>query len=365
MIKFLDLYNQDKKFINSYIKDIKKLFIKNDFILGGKVQEFEKKFSDFCGSKYAIGCANGTDALTLALKSLDLPKNSEVIMPAMTYCSTAFAIINSGLKPVLIDIDFNTSTMNIDKLKKKITKKTKVIMPVHLYGSVANIHKIKKIIAKKKIFIIDDASQAHGAIDDSNFKKFKVVGSSCDISCFSLYPGKNLGAYGDAGIITTNSKIISNKIRNLRNLGSTKKFIHTNIGVNSRLDTIQAIFLIKKLTQLKINNKKRISIANYYSKNINNKNITKILYSKFAVYHQYVIKVKNRRKLIKLFEKNDVQYGFHYPKSINQLDVFKRRFKGQKFHNSEDLANRGISLPINPNIKKKELKKIVNLVNSI
>tara|TARA_Y100000591_G_scaffold259843_1_gene232217 strand:+ start:638 stop:1735 length:1098 start_codon:yes stop_codon:yes gene_type:complete len=365
MIKFLDVHKQDKKFLNSFIRDIKKLFKKNDFILGNKVKEFEKKFSNLCNSKYAIGCANGTDALTLALKSLDLPKNSEVIMPAMTYCSTAFAIINAGLKPILVDIESKTPTIDINEIKKKITSKTKVIMPVHLYGSVANINQIKKLIGKKKIHLIDDASQAHGAIDDSNNMKLKNVGSSCEISCFSLYPGKNLGAYGDAGIITTNNKSIFKKIENLRNLGSTKKFIHSNVGFNSRLDTIQAIFLIKKLTQLKKNNKKRISIANFYSKNINNNNISKILYSKFAVYHQYVIMVKNRKKLINIFEKNNIQYGFHYPKSINQLEVFKKRYKKQKFKNAEKLAKYGISLPIDPNLKINDQKKIVNLINSI
>ena len=365
MIRFLDLYKQDKSLHNNMLKKIKHLFINGDFILGKEVEKFEKNFSKFCGAKYSISCANGTDALTLALKSLALPYNSEVIMPAMTYCSTAFAIINAGLKPILADIESNTPTIDIDEIKKKITRKTRVIMPVHLYGSVANINMIKKIIGKKKIHLVDDASQAHGAIDDSNNKKLKNVGSSCEISCFSLYPGKNLGAYGDAGIITTNNKFIFNKIRNLRNLGSTKKFIHTNVGFNSRLDTIQAIFLIKKLTQLKKNNQKRISIARYYTKNIKNKNITKISYSKFAVYHQYVIMVKNKKKLIDIFKKNNIQYGFHYPKSINQLEVFKKKYKKQKFKNAEKLAKNGISLPIDPNLKKNDIKRVVDLINSL
>ena len=169
MIKFLDLYKQDKNLHKSILTKIDKLFKKGDFILGNEVSSFEKNFSKFCGSKYAIGCANGTDALTLALSSLDLPRNSEVIIPAMTYCSTAFSVLKANLKPVLVDTDFLKSTISIDELKKKITKKTKVILPVHLYGSVANLTEIKKIIGNKKIYLIDDCAQAHGALE-GNFK---------------------------------------------------------------------------------------------------------------------------------------------------------------------------------------------------
>ena len=163
MIKFLDINKQDKKIRNKIYLDLKKIINKNNFILGKHVLQFEEKFSKFCGSKYGIGCANGTDALTIALKTLNLKNGSEVIIPAMTYCSTAFAVINAGLKPVLVDIDYLSPTMSLGKLKNKINKNTKVIMPVHLYGSVVDIEKIRKIIGKKKIYIVDDCAQAHGA----------------------------------------------------------------------------------------------------------------------------------------------------------------------------------------------------------
>ena len=158
MIKFLDIYKQDKKIIKLINKDLQRIIKKNNFILGEDVDKFERNFSNFCGSKYAIGCANGTDALTIALKSLNLKRNSEVLMPAMTYCSTAFAVINAGLKPVLVDTDYLSPTINLNELKKKINRKTKVIIPVHLYGSVADIFKIKKMIKNKKIYIIDDCA---------------------------------------------------------------------------------------------------------------------------------------------------------------------------------------------------------------
>ena len=358
MIKFLNITKQDKPIKKKIIKNINNVINKNNFILGDFVEKFEKDFALFCNAKFAISCANGTDALTISLRILDLPKNSEVIMPAMTYCSTAFSIINAGLKPILVDIDKSTSTISIKDLKKKITPKTKVIMPVHLYGSVVNIKQIKRIIEKKNIYIIDDCSQAHGATLDG-----KRVGSLADMSCFSLYPGKNLGAYGDAGIITTNNKNFYNKIKNFRNLGSTVKFIHTQIGFNSRLDTLQASILIEKLKLLKDYNEKRRKIAVYYDKYIKNRKINKLKYSVGSVYHQYVIMVTNKSKLVNLFKKHNIQFGFHYPKSINQIDSLKKIFNKNKYVNSENLAKKCFSIPIDPTLSKKQILKIVNVLN--
>jgi len=360
MIKFLDIFNQDKNLHLSIIRDIKKTFENGDFILGNSVSKFENKFSNFCSSKFAIGCANGTDALTIALKSLNLKKNSEVIIPAMTYCSTAFSVINANLKPVLVDIEYMKSTMDIKQLKKKINKKTKVIIPVHLYGSVVNIDEIRKIVKNKNIYIVDDCAQAHGAKD----KNGKKVGSLADISTFSLYPGKNLGAYGDAGIITTNNKRYYLIMRKLRNLGSEKKFEHDLVGMNSRLDSIQAVILYHKIKQLQNLNLKRKKIAYFYDTRINNKKIKKIQYSKFSVYHQYVILVDERNKFIKYLQKSKIQYGFHYPFAIHQLKVFKNYFKGENYPNAEILSKNGISIPIDPNLTKKEISFIINKLNN-
>ena len=365
MIKFLDIYKQDKLLHRSILKDIYKLFKKGDFILGDEVNRFEKNFARYCNSKYAIGCGNGTDALTIALKTLNLPDNSEVIIPAMTYCSTAFAVINANLKPVLIDVEKLSPTINLDLLKKKITKKTRVILPVHLYGSVVDINAIRKLIRGKKIFIIDDCAQAHGAYNNIKQNTKKRVGSLADISCFSLYPGKNLGAYGDAGVITTNNKNFYNIIKKIRNIGSEKKFIHDRIGVNSRLDTIQAIILNKKLTKLDILNKKRQKIAKYYDKFVVNEKISLLKYSKSSVYHQYVILTKSRNKLIKEFNKQGIQYGFHYPSAVHQLKVFKNVYANQNYKNSERLAKEGISIPIDPNLTKKNIRDIVQILNDL
>ena len=363
MIKFFDIYRQDKIFHPIIINKIKRLFKKGDYILGNEVKKFEDNFKKYCGSKYAISCGNGTDALTLALKSLNLSKKSEVIIPAMTYCSTAFAVINAGLKPILVDLEKNKPTISVEQIKKKININTKVIMPVHLYGSVADLTSIKKIIKKKKIYIIDDCAQAHGAYDDSNNHTKVKIGAAADISCFSLYPGKNLGAYGDAGIITTNNIKIDKRLKKLRSLGSEKKFIHEYVGQNSRLDTIQAIILNEKIKYLDRNNHKRILIAAKYKKKINNVKIQKLEYSKSCVYHQYVILVKDRHKFMEFMSKNGIQTGIHYPESINKLKCFQNFFKKQKYLNSELIARHCVSLPIDPNLSKKSLGKIINIIN--
>lgn len=369
-MKFLDIAKQDKPISKKILKGIIKVIKQSDFIKGNKVEEFEKEFSRYCGSKFAIGCANGTDAIFLALKSLNLKKNSEVILPAMTFCSTVFSVINAGLKPILVDIEDQKPIISLQEVKKKINKKTKAIILVHLYGQSCEIRNFINL-RKKKIFIIEDASQAHGAYDCSNCKNFKKtcckkglkVGSSSDISCFSLYPGKNLGAYGDAGIITTNNKKIYRHIKKLGNLGSERKFFHDIVGFNSRLDTLQASILLNKLKNLDKLNNKRKKIADFYLKNIRNEKIIKLDYSKGCVYHQFVVIVKGIKKFISHLNKNNIPFGRHYPFAIHQLNSLKLYFKNKKFPISENLAKNGISLPIDPNLKKTDLNRVIKVIN--
>ncbi len=361
MIKFYSIYKSDFKIRNKILNSIKKVINKNNFILGKEVDEFESKFSKYCGSKYAISCSNGTDAITLSLLSLDLPKNSEVIIPAMTYASTFYSVINAGLKPILVDINENDPLINFDQILNKITKKTKVIIPVHLYGSVVDIHRLKKKI-NKKIFIIDDCAQAHGAY----YQNKKRVGGSniTKISTFSLYPGKNLGAYGDGGIITTDDKKICNKIKTIRNIGALTKFNHETIGFNNRLDTLQASILIHKLEQLDQLNKKRMNIYKSYLKKIINPKIYFLKYTAYSVYHQFVVKVNNRKKFINYMTKNKIQTGIHYPHTINQMKYFKKNYKRKKFPNAENLAKKCVSLPIDPMLSKKEINYVIKKINN-
>jgi dTDP-4-amino-4,6-dideoxygalactose transaminase len=370
-MKFLDIYKQDYSLLKNINKDITKSIKKTDFIMGADVANFEKIFAEYCNTSYAVSCANGTDALYIAMMALGLPKNSEVIVPAMTYCSTVFSVIRAGLKPVLIDIEKNKSTMCLDQLKKKITNKTKLIIPVHLYGESVDCLKIKKIINKRKIYIIEDASQAHGAYECSSTKqhnsyrkKYRKVGSLGDISCFSLYPGKNLGAYGDAGILTTNNKKFFNYINKFRNLGSDKKFFHDLVGVNSRLDTLQAIILKHKIKNLDKYNELRKKIALIYENKINNPKIKKLEYSKGCVFHQYVIKVKYVKKFENFLSKKNIPYGRHYPYPIHKLTALKKLYKNQVYKNSEELASQCISLPIDPLLKNKDIMYICDTINS-
>ena len=262
MIKLLDLYNQDKSIHKNIFFKIKQTIKKNDFINGQSVKTFETNFSKFCDTKFCSSVGNGTDALLIALKSLNLNKNDEVIIPAMTYKSTLLAVSNLGLKVVFVDIEKDGSSICVKDLKRKISKKTKVIICVNLYGNPVDFKNIKELIKnKKKIFLIEDSAQAHGAYDCSSCshkdkpvccKKSKKIGSVGDIACFSFYPGKNLGAYGDAGAILTNNLKHFKKIELIKNLGSMEKFnCYSPYSVNSRLDTIQAIILDEKLKKRK------------------------------------------------------------------------------------------------------------------
>lgn len=361
MIKFFDIKKQDEKFHNKILSKINDIILESNFIDGKEVWLFEKKFKKFCNVKHCITVGNGTDALLIALKSLNLKKNSEVIVPAMTWKSTVLAPLNLGLKVKLVDIDKKSSNFDLDDLRKKINKNTRAIIVVHLYGNPADIKEIKKIIKGKKIRIIEDAAQAHGAYD---FSLKKRIGSIGDIACFSFYPGKNLGAYGDGGCITTNSDKLNKNIRMIKNLGSLDKYDCEVQGINSRLDTIQAAILNLKLKDLNKNNKKRVKMAELYKKNILNNKIQILNYNSGCVYHQFIILSKIKKRIITIFKKEKIQFGQHYPIPINKLKIFSK-FQNKSFKNSDFLSKFGLSLPIDPNLKNKEILKICQILNKL
>ena len=366
MIKFFNIQRADNPLFKKNLFDIQKIFKKTNFINGQEVEKFERNFAKFCNVKYSVGCNSGTDAIFFALKALNLKKNSEVILPAQTYASTLFSVLRADLKPILVDIQEDNPTICPINLKKKITNKTAAIILVHLYGECCNIKEIKKIIKNKKIFLIEDAAQAHGAYDYSyGLKKKSKAGSIGSMGCFSFYPGKNLGAYGDGGIITTNNKKIRNTLLRLRNLGGIKKYEHKIVGYNSRLDTIQAAILDNKLKELNLNNSKRFNNANFYRKKINNKNIKLLNLSKGCVYHQFVILTQKVKKLTKELKRNKIQFGRYYPTPIHKLEAVKNIFKNEKYKNAEFFSKYGIGLPIDPNLKKNEILKICKIINKI
>jgi dTDP-4-amino-4,6-dideoxygalactose transaminase len=357
IIKFQDQPSLHKDISKSLINKFKKKLIKSDFILGDDIKKFESNFAKYCNTKYAVGVSNGTDALNLALRTLNLKKDDEVIIPAMTYIATALGVIYNGCKLRLCDISLENGLINVDQLKKSINKKTKCIIVVNFNGNYVDLKEVSKVVPKK-IKIIFDASQSHGCGENG-----KKANSNAFISCYSLYPGKNLGALGDAGIITTNNALLYKKLLKLRNIGSSKKFIHDEIGFNNRLDTIQAAFLNIKLQNLDKQNNNRRKNANFLNKNIKNKLIKIVQHKKGSVYHNYVVLVQNRKKLIKHLEINNVQTNIHYPFPINKHKALKKFVRGRYF-NAEKYAKECVSIPIHPLLKTSELKKIVQVLNS-
>ena len=359
-INFTDV-NQIKKNhqkrINSRILNIIK---KKNFILGREVYDFEKKFSKMSKSKFSIGCASGTDALVLALKSLNINSNDEVIVPGVTYISTGLSVILNNSKLVLTDIDNETGLIDINKIKNKITKKTKAVIPVNLYGEKVDLKRLREVVGNK-IFIIEDSAQSHFAFSKNN-KKI-IENKHADVSCYSFYPAKNLGAYGDGGLVSVNSKYLYKKLLALRNLGSIEKNRHFLKGMNSRLDTLQAVVLRSKLnTALELNSKRR-KIAEYYDEHLSKiKKVKLTRTSKGSSRHLYVIRVRNRNKLINYLQKKKISCQIHYPYSLNKLKAFMNKIKKVRLKNSERWARECLSLPMHPNLSINDARTIVNSI---
>ncbi len=360
MIPLVDIARQDKKIQPKIISAIKKIIQKGEFILGEEVEKFEKEFARYCGVKHCIGVACGTDAILLALRALGIGSNDEVIVPANTFISTVLPIIYVGAKPILVDIDPSTYNINVSKIEEKISKKTKAIIPVHLFGQIAEMDKIYKIARKHKLFVIEDAAQAHGA----TYKNKKAglpagkAGNFSDVVCFSFYPGKNLGAYGDGGAIVTNNKSIAEKIKVLRNIGQVKKYIHSEKGYNSRLDTIQAAVLRIKLRELNKWNQERRRLAALYNKLLSGLPVSTPIISvgRVSNFHLYVIRAPKRDKLLKYLYSKKIFAGIHYPVPIHLHKAMSDLpYKKGDFPITEKYAKEILSLPIFPGMSKKEV----------
>ncbi|NBW13089.1 MAG: aminotransferase [Caulobacteraceae bacterium] len=367
-IKFNDLNAQWKIIKESCEKDINLLFQNSDFILGEKVLDFESNFSKFCNVKYSIGVSSGTDAIKLAGLSLiedTLSKNILIFIPVNTFIATYIGLKDAfpNAKFILIDCDdfyqIDTNILEEQVLKNRKDFNHCIIAPVHLYGYTANMSKIKQISKKNNCFILEDSSQAHGAIDDEN----NLAGSTGDVSAFSLYPGKNLGAAGDAGIITTNNLKIFEKIKLLRNYGSVKKYSHEIFGFNYRLDTMQAIILNQKLKFLNEWNSKRRLIINEICLNVSNQKIIMPQtpnYCKIPAHHIFPVRVKDRENFINYLNNNLIENGIHYPVPLNKLDFIKADFISN--NKSNIFCDELVSLPIHPFISHLEIEKIISIL---
>jgi dTDP-4-amino-4,6-dideoxygalactose transaminase len=351
------VYKKNKlKFHNKF----KKIMKKGVFILGSEVTLFENSFKDFIGSKYCIGLNSGLDALILSLRVLGIKEGDEVIVPANTYIATVLAITENKATPVFVEPD---EEFNIDPLKieEKITKKTKAIIVVHLYGQSSKMSKILEIKNKYNLFLIEDCAQSHGATYDN-----KMTGTFGDIGCFSFYPTKNIGAYGDAGCITTDNPTIANNIKLLRNYGSSKKYYNDLQGLNTRLDELQAGLLNIKLELYPSLLKNRIKISNYYNENLLNPAIKlpKIQPLSNHVFHLYVIQTNERDRFQAYLEKNGVGSVIHYPIPPHLSLAYKDLgYKKGSFPITEKQAETVLSLPLYDYMAIKEAKHVVNIVN--
>ncbi len=348
-------YAYFKKSVNPAIKNCLE---SGWYILGFEVENFEKEFSKYIGTKYCIGVGNGLEALQISLMALDIGAGDEVITVSNSAVATALAITNIGAKPVFVEID-EFYHIDVSKIEEKISSKTKAIIPVHLFGQPIAIKELTAIAKKHNLYVIEDTCQAHGAS-----YKSKLVGSFGTFGCFSFYPTKNLGAYGDGGAITTNSKKLYEKCLSLRNYGQTNRYEHNIIGLNSRLDEIQAAILSVKLKKLDGLLKKRKAIANIYLKNlskISQINLPKTRKDVSHSYHLFVLQVEKRDELMEFLKNNGVQTLIHYPIPIHKQKCYKD-FNSIQLNNTEKFSKRIVSIPIHPFMKKEDVVTVCDLI---
>ena len=350
-IPFLDFEKQYKEIEKELKVALARIFDRHHYILGPELEAFEKEFAKYLGVKYVVGLNSGTDALEFCLRALDIKKGDEVITPANSYIATSLAISYVGAHP---DCDPETYQVDFKEIEKKITKNTKAILPVHLYGSPCEIDKIMIIAKKNKLFVIEDTAQAVGASLHG-----KKLGTFGNINAFSFYPGKNLGAYGDAGAIATDSKELYEKVKLLRNYGETKKYHHVAFGRNSRLDEVQAAVLRVKLKYIDKWNKARNKLALEYIKNLKGIKLQKIISGGISNYHLFVIEAKNRKKMQALLEKNTIHTLIHYPIPIHLQKTYTYlKHKSGDFPHSEIIAKQILSLPMYPSLTSSQIKMI-------
>lgn len=359
MIPFLNLEKINHRFRTQIESKIKKVLDSGWYLEGEENTNFAKHFAEFCGTKYALGVANGLDAINLILRAYEFNANDEIIVPSNTYIATILAISQNGYTPVLVEPDINTYNINPDLIEAKITAKTKAIIVVHLYGQAVQMEKIWHLAQKYDLKIIEDSAQAHGAI-----YKGKRVGNLGDASAFSFYPGKNLGCLGDGGGITTNDERLYSKIKAIANYGSDRKYHHIYKGVNSRLDEIQAGILDIKLAHLDADNEKRRQIAWHYRTKIKNDKIAlpQAYDENACVWHCFVVRVQRRDEFQKYLSDNGVQTIIHYPTPPHKQEAYKEWVK-LSYPISEEIHRTIISLPISPVMSDEEVKKVVELVN--
>ncbi len=364
MIKFLDLKKINAQYKSELSAAINKVIDSGWYVLGDEVKKFESSFASYCGTKHAVGVASGLDAINLVLRSWKelgyLNDGDGVIVPANTFIATALAITENNLVPIFVDPNERTQNISLQGIESNYSDKVKAIIPVHLFGRAAPMDEICDFAAQKSLLVLEDCAQAHGAQI-----KGKKVGNFGDAAAFSFYPGKNLGALGDAGIITTNDLVLRETLLKIRNYGSLKKYEHELRGVNSRLDEIQAAILNVKLPYLENEIISRRNVANYYLENITNKHIVlphqSILQEN--VWHLFVIQCEHSDLLQSYLYENEVESLVHYPTPIFEQNCYKE-YSDEELPITKKLSKRILSLPISPVMTEDEVQRVVTIVNS-
>lgn len=363
MIPFLDLKTINAQYRDELVEACTRVIDSGWYIGGNELEQFEQKFSNYCGTKYTIGVANGLDALILTLRAWKelgkLKDGDEVIVPSNTYIASILAITANNLVPVLVEPDIASFNIDPNKIEAAITSKTKVILPVHLYGKLADMFAIMDIAKRNNLLVLEDSAQAHGASNDG-----KKAGNWGDASGFSFYPGKNLGAIGDAGAITTNDEELANTLRALRNYGSHEKYKNIYHGVNSRLDEIQAAILSVKLPHLDTEIMYRHKVAISYLEGINNSAITLPSYDDTAhVWHVFVIRCQQRDALQRYLADNGVQTLIHYPIPPHKQQAY-HEWNDLSYPIAEKIHQEVLSLPIGPTISNADINEVILLCNN-
>jgi dTDP-4-amino-4,6-dideoxygalactose transaminase len=363
MIKFLDLQKINAQYERELKEAANRVIDSGWYLMGKELESFEQNYVAFCGVQYCLGVANGLDALRLIFKAYIemgvMQKGDEVILPAYTYIASVLAISDNDLVPVFVEPNIHTSNLDSTKVEAAITDKTKAILTVHLYGQISIDQQLLDICKKHNLKLVEDAAQSHGAIWNGN-----VSGSIGDAAGHSFYPGKNLGALGDAGAVTTNDAVLAKTIEAMRNYGSHKKYENKYQGLNSRLDEIQAAFLNVKLKYIQKDINARRKVANYYLENIKNKKIKlpTVIEQEGHVWHLFVIRTFDRNNLKRYLDKNGIQTLIHYPIPPHKQEAYKE-FNKLCFPITEQIHEEVLSLPMSPVITDEEVKIIVEVLN--
>lgn len=356
----MDLPGQYQLVEKKILPKVKKVFESGRYILGSEIKEFEDNFAKYCGVKYCVGTSSGTESLLLALRALDVGPGDEVITVPNTFTATAEAIVLVGAKPVFCDVDPKTMNMDPKSLKTKITKKTRAVIPVHLHGNPCDMSEIYKITKPKKIAVIEDAAQAHGA----KYKGKKIGSLKSDFTAFSFHPVKNLGAFGDGGALVTFSKRLADKVRMLINHGRKGHHTHIIIGTTARLDTVQASILNIKLKFLDRWIKSKLELVKYYKKRLPKFCMTiQTTDNSESAHHVFAILVPNRDSLAKFLSQNGIETGMHYPIPLHMQPAYK--FLGHRkgaFLVAEYYASHTLSLPLFPHMTKSQVDDVIKKI---